>query len=246
MTEAKQAIPEIELFSEVGGSPRIFKLEGHDAIGIEIGGKVCIKPLAEWHRLGWESSIRTEELRTPPAGKHGEVIHLPDGLHRDTQNLVMLFAEAMAYKLNKAQEKYGYDNGWKGSAWEKDCRDRLHEHLAKGDPRDVANYCAFMWHHGWSTEETGPDYWCMGCGSHNKYRSVTLGAPGEPVDHDMECTVCGSNTFAESLREAFASAMTQLDTLRAETIRSPQATQSEQERCEHGVWKADHCWSCSP
>lgn len=96
-----------------------------------------------------------EELSAIPEGKHGEIVHLPDGLHRDTQNLVMLFAGAMAYKLNKAQDKYGYDNGWKGSAWEQDCRDRLHEHLAKGDPRDVANYCAFMWHHGWAT--TAPD-----------------------------------------------------------------------------------------
>lgn len=60
--DAKQAIPEIELFSEVGGSPRIFKLEGSDAIGIEMGGKVCIKPLAEWHRLGWESSVQTEAM----------------------------------------------------------------------------------------------------------------------------------------------------------------------------------------
>lgn len=99
--------------------------------------------------------VQPEELSAIPEGKHGEIVHLPDGLHRDTQNLVMLFAGAMAYKLNKAQDKYGYDNGWKGSAWEQDCRDRLHEHLAKGDPRDVANYCAFMWHHGWAT--TAPD-----------------------------------------------------------------------------------------
>lgn len=29
----------------------------------------------------------------------------------------------------------------------------LAEHVAKGDPRDVAAYCAFAWHHGWSTAE---------------------------------------------------------------------------------------------
>lgn len=28
----------------------------------------------------------------------------------------------------------------------------FHQHIAKGDPRDVAAYCAFMWWHGWSTK----------------------------------------------------------------------------------------------
>jgi hypothetical protein len=29
-----------------------------------------------------------------------------------------------------------------------ECRAKLLEHVANGDPRDVAAYCAFLWHHG--------------------------------------------------------------------------------------------------
>ncbi len=31
------------------------------------------------------------------------------------------------------------------------CRNELVEHVKKGDPRDVAAYCAFLWHHGEKT-----------------------------------------------------------------------------------------------
>lgn len=79
-------------------------------------------------------------------------IDLPANLHPATQQLVLSFAVALADKLHAAEEKYGYDDGWSGSAWEDECRERLYEHLEKGDPRDVANYCAFMWHHGWNTK----------------------------------------------------------------------------------------------
>lgn len=79
-------------------------------------------------------------------------LHMPAGLHADTRYLVKRFAEALAHKLYDAEKKYGYDNGWSGSAWEGECRERLYEHVQKGDPLDVANYCAFMWHHGWSTK----------------------------------------------------------------------------------------------
>lgn len=74
-----------------------------------------------------------------------------DGLHGDTLNLVIRFAQALADKLKAAQEKYGYFGGWWESDWREDCQQELLRHLAKGDPRDVANYCAFMWHHGWPT-----------------------------------------------------------------------------------------------
>jgi hypothetical protein len=32
-----------------------------------------------------------------------------------------------------------------------ECQQHLSEHLAKGDPRDVAAYAAFCWYHGWPT-----------------------------------------------------------------------------------------------
>ena len=67
-------------------------------------------------------------------------------------DLVARFSAALLAKLKAARVKYGaYDEGWREPGWEADCQKHLIAHLAKGDPRDVAAYCAFMWHHGWST-----------------------------------------------------------------------------------------------
>jgi hypothetical protein len=66
-------------------------------------------------------------------------------------DLVAGFSAAMLEKLRAAEKKYGWGDGWRRNDWQESCQRQLQEHLAKGDPRDVANYCAFMWHHGWST-----------------------------------------------------------------------------------------------
>ncbi|EBI3645378.1 hypothetical protein D0065_08145 [Salmonella enterica] len=88
---------------------------------------------------------------TPPAPV------MPAELHPDTQNLVADFCTALAEKLYKAQLKYGYDADWKKDNWSTQCLSHFHQHIAKGDPRDVAAYCAFMWYHGWKTESvSGP------------------------------------------------------------------------------------------
>ena len=68
------------------------------------------------------------------------------------EDLVTRFSAALLEKLKAAREKYGYRGElWRESDWEQDCQQGLLNHLAKGDPRDVAAYCAFMWYHGWST-----------------------------------------------------------------------------------------------
>ena len=77
---------------------------------------------------------------------------VPAELHPDTQKLVIDFCTALAEKLYKAQLKYGYDADWKQDGWPTQCQVHFHQHIAKGDPRDVAAYCAFMWYHGWKTE----------------------------------------------------------------------------------------------
>lgn len=77
---------------------------------------------------------------------------VPAELHADTQKLVTDFCTALAEKLYKAQLKYGYDADWKQDGWTSQCQAHFHQHIAKGDPRDVAAYCAFMWYHGWKTE----------------------------------------------------------------------------------------------
>ena len=78
-------------------------------------------------------------------------LELPDGLHPETRNLVADFAKALAEKLYAAEKKYGYSDGWRFPDWEQECRAHFLAHIGKGDPRDVAAYCAFMWKHGWPT-----------------------------------------------------------------------------------------------
>ncbi|MEF9678936.1 hypothetical protein QX227_22985 [Pectobacterium aroidearum] len=77
---------------------------------------------------------------------------VPEGLHPDTAKLVVDFATALAEKLYKSQMKYGYEADWKLDGWPSQCQAHFHQHIAKGDPCDVAAYCAFMWYHGWKTE----------------------------------------------------------------------------------------------
>lgn len=79
--------------------------------------------------------------------KRAFMLSTPKGLHPDTQSLVAMFAHKIAVKLFHAQEKYGYSDGWKNPDWMDECRKKLREHVEKGDPRDVAAYCAFLdWH----------------------------------------------------------------------------------------------------
>lgn len=80
---------------------------------------------------------------------------IPEGLNRCTAELVIDFAKALAEKLYRSEQKYGWSDGWKESDWQEKCLSDFHHHISKGDPRDVAAYCAFMWHHGWSTR---PDH----------------------------------------------------------------------------------------
>lgn len=76
-------------------------------------------------------------------------------IHPRTRELVDRFSRALMAKLAKAERKYGYSDGWASADWLDACRADLLRHAAKGDPLDVAAYCAFHWHHGAST--TSPD-----------------------------------------------------------------------------------------
>lgn len=74
-----------------------------------------------------------------------------EGLNPATAKLVADFAYALALKLRKAQDKYGYSDGWAEPDWMHECREALVNHVAKGDPLDVAAYCAFLHFHGQPT-----------------------------------------------------------------------------------------------
>ncbi|EOF5623337.1 hypothetical protein ACK1QV_001585 [Salmonella enterica] len=92
------------------------------------------------------------------------LVAMPEDLHHDTRLLVMDTANAMAEKLYRSQEKYGYTNGWRAPAegeetgdgrnfWTREeCLQALFHHLEKGDPIDCINYLAFMQANGWRTE----------------------------------------------------------------------------------------------
>ena len=101
---------------------------------------------------------RRHDVEPGPLYRHAQQPVVPFGLHPDTQKLVIDFCTALAEKLYKAQLKYGYDADWKQDGWPSQCQAHFHQHIAKGDPRDVAAYCAFMWYHGWKTEaaQTAP------------------------------------------------------------------------------------------
>lgn len=64
-------------------------------------------------------------------------------------DLVSRFAKALLAKL-KLPRANGR-SGWERDDWEAACQRGLNEHLAKGDPLDVAAYSAFLWHHRWTT-----------------------------------------------------------------------------------------------
>lgn len=78
-------------------------------------------------------------------------IEIPKDLHPDSKELVIAFAEELAAKMRAAEEKYGYSNGWKNTDWMEELKRHFKNHIEKGDPRDVAVYCAFLWHHKQST-----------------------------------------------------------------------------------------------
>ncbi len=71
-------------------------------------------------------------------------------MSKATNDLVDSFATALKEKLAAAEQKYGYDDTWREDDWRDELVEKLEEHVLKGDPRDVAAYCAFAWHHGWS------------------------------------------------------------------------------------------------
>ena len=123
----------------------LIDLSQHEGEQVDID----ITTINEWYELSSPANILAlvEALE-----KAQQAPSMPLGLHPDTQKLVADFCTALAEKLYKAQLKYGYDTDWKQDGWTSQCQAHFHQHIAKGDPRDVAAYCAFMWWHGWSTK----------------------------------------------------------------------------------------------
>ncbi|OIQ64934.1 hypothetical protein GALL_535120 [mine drainage metagenome] len=102
------------------------------------------------YRLKWHRDVPegTKLYATPQRC----AVDIPEWMHPRTADLVLRFSSALAKKLGAAQRKYGYGDGWAENDWMDECREQLLEHVRKGDPRDVAAYCAFLWHHGERTD----------------------------------------------------------------------------------------------
>lgn len=63
---------------------------------------------------------------------------------------------ALAEKLSAAEAKYGFEDHWQEAGWQGDLITQLLDHVRKGDPLDVAAYCAFAWHHQWTIAPVVP------------------------------------------------------------------------------------------
>lgn len=112
----------------------------------------------QWHITNDEERVRDlvwDGVKVEPLYRHAQPapVVVPDGLNPETTDLVLRFASALADKLYKAEQKYGRSTDWMKDDWYDDCLQSLWEHIGKGDPRDVAAYCAFMWYHGWVTTD---------------------------------------------------------------------------------------------
>ncbi|MDF9779085.1 hypothetical protein [Pseudomonas baetica] len=72
---------------------------------------------------------------------------IPAELHPLTQELVSGFMAAFAEKLYASEMKRGGATVWANSGWMDQCREELVRQVQKGDVRDIAAYCAFLWYH---------------------------------------------------------------------------------------------------
>lgn len=126
----------VALFNPENAKALIAALEQAQALATQQGNIAC----ALFDEV---TSLRRNANTNPLA--------MPEGIHPDTANLVTTFAEVLAAKLRKSEIKYGYDSDWKKDGWQGQCLAHFHQHIGKGDPLDVAAYCAFMWHHKWPT-----------------------------------------------------------------------------------------------
>lgn len=90
-----------------------------------------------------------QQHTTTPTHSWGVITEVESGFNGDQQHpddqAVDRFAAAMKDKLSKAREKGR--TGWETCPPE-DLSRMLREHIEKGDPRDVANFCMMLWNLG--------------------------------------------------------------------------------------------------
>ena len=129
-------------------------------------------------------------------------------LHPRSVELLKNFMDALADKMIKSQIKYGYQDGWADDDWEEECREGLLKHMEKGDPKDVAIYAAFMWHHQWPTKEQIE--FVVVDGPTGYFHCNTIGANNETklVDDISKATVFTNYTEAANIAWLFGDGAT--------------------------------------
>lgn len=170
------------------------------------------------------------------------------GLDRVTATYVGRFARALGMKLLGAKEKYGYTDGWASPHWEDECQAKFMEHIAKGDPLDVAAFCMFMWKHQWSTahppkpEPTDAHTECL-CPQHGRwlaaddiYRMV----------RELDVEMNGLNGAAKqaSLCDIFQELKDYIEAAKADVVIAPKVPEGvpfhELEHLCKWAWDADN------
>lgn len=76
---------------------------------------------------------------------------LADELRDDFREILCRFNKVLLDKLLANERKYKFGYSWQESDWEEQLQRDLVAHVEKGDPRDVAIFGLFAWHHGWRT-----------------------------------------------------------------------------------------------
>lgn len=116
--------------------------------------------------------------------------------------LVERFARALKQKL--AQARADGKQGWEFDDWMDRCRTALVEHIIKGDPRDVANFCAFLWYHNQGTAQAFDDFNRI----HRPRKSddESTAGPSTRIIYRKNAPVivclCGSTRFSQAFRDA--------------------------------------------
>jgi hypothetical protein len=82
-------------------------------------------------------------------------IQIAADLHPDSRNALIEFSKALAEKMAANEIKYRFGNSWKTLNWRQQLIEELYNHIAKGDPRDIAIYAMFAWARAWNLDD-GP------------------------------------------------------------------------------------------
>lgn len=130
---------------------RIEKLEAvaHEPVSIPIGDITVRLRVVE---DALKTVLAAEPIPSRRAQTDQKLAELMKDLRDPIPGLVKDFSEVLLRKLRDAEAKYGYDNLWLRDPNFDGMRRELREHVGKGDPLDVAAYCAFLWYHGQSTK----------------------------------------------------------------------------------------------